>query len=370
MNRFGLKAILFLAAAAALWCAGCASPGGGGTTNDVVIMDGVMHKAGPNETIYLIAKTYEVSPELLARVNGIDMNSPVSEGTRLFIPGATEYRAVDTNPAQTVYQPAAPDGLWHQVGQGETLIGIAKAYEEYDVTVQELQRVNNLPDARQLRAGQVLWIPRAKEVKDVEVAQSTIIAEAPVKEAKDDPRIVQKVVPKPTPTPTEKKPEETANKEPTPKGPEKTFPREVTEIGDARFQWPLKDNFRVLRPYSTAADTMNAGIDLSAPEGTTIYAAADGKVQLVGGVDDDLGGSFGNFIILYHGKRNNEDLRTIYAHNQENLVTVGQLVKRGDAIAKVGKTGAPPANSEGVLHFEIRESTKALDPQKALPSLK
>ena len=94
-------------------------------------------------------------------------------------------------------------------------------------------------------------------------------------------------------------------------------------------------------------------------------------VEVVGGVLDNLGPSYGNYIILNHGKHNNKGFRSLYAHNSQNLVVVDQKVKRGEPIAKVGRTGQPGAATDGgILHFELREVTTALNPLTALPQLK
>ena len=148
------------------------------------------------------------------------------------------------------------------------------------------------------------------------------------------------------------------------------FPREVTTLGPERFQWPIKGQFSVLRPYSKSGDNMNLGMDLGAEIGTTVCAAADGEVQLVGTPVDEMGSSFGNYIFLYHGERNKKGLRTIYAHNSENLVKKGQKVKRGDPIARVGNTGLPFKKDGGILHFRIMELADTIDPATVLPPLK
>lgn len=383
MNRFGLTAVSIFVASA-LWMGGCATPDfyGFNDATDVVIMDGVMHPVKEGDTIQSIARAYEVSPQLLVRVNGVPADGDLRPGSRLFIPGAQDYKTVtpahhaiastdntvaveNTSGGPDVIVLADPeptpvpdekDGLWHKVNKGETLTAIAAVY---DKSPNDLQRVNNLPDASKLRAGQVLWIPGAKQVEDVEIIKRTVVTTEPVKELQNNPVVVQNVKPAPTPTP---KPEEAAQP------PQEEFPRKVSEFANMRFQWPIKENFRIVRPFSSSG-AMNAGIDLGAPIGTDVCAAAKGKVQLVGGVADDVGGSFGNFIIIYHGKYKNDDVRTIYAHNSENLVQMGQIVERGQVIAKVGKSGTPPASEAGVLRFEIRQSTTALDPIKILPSL-
>ncbi len=92
------------------------------------------------------------------------------------------------------------------------------------------------------------------------------------------------------------------------------------------------------------------GIDLAAPEGTPIRAAADGVVIFAG---QQRG--YGNLVLLAH----EGDLVTVYAHNSQNLVAPGRRVARGDPIARVGRTG----NATGPhLHFEVRLGTHPRDP--------
>ena len=96
------------------------------------------------------------------------------------------------------------------------------------------------------------------------------------------------------------------------------------------------------------------GVDLSAPKGSDIYAALDGRVVACGRHKE-----YGNFVAVDHGN----GVMTLYAHNNRNLVADGDLVRRGQKIAEVGRTG----NATGPhLHFELR-----LDglPQNPLPRL-
>ena len=66
------------------------------------------------------------------------------------------------------------------------------------------------------------------------------------------------------------------------------------------------------------------------------------------------------------GSYDKEAIETTYAHNSRNLVKVGQRVKKGKVIAKVGRTG----NATGYhLHFEIRQRGKAINPKQYLPSI-
>ena len=96
------------------------------------------------------------------------------------------------------------------------------------------------------------------------------------------------------------------------------------------------------------------GVDLSAPMGTDIFAAMDGQVVASGRQKD-----YGNFVAVDHGN----GVVTLYAHCNRNFVEAGDIVRRGQKIAEVGRTG----NATGPhLHFELR-----LDgiPQNPLPRM-
>lgn len=95
------------------------------------------------------------------------------------------------------------------------------------------------------------------------------------------------------------------------------------------------------------------GLDIAAPNGTEIKAAADGTVIHSG----NKGNSYGNYIILSHGN----GVVTYYAHCSKLFVKEGQTVKSGDKIAAVGSTGRSTGNH---LHFEIRLNNEQINPQK------
>jgi murein DD-endopeptidase MepM/ murein hydrolase activator NlpD len=95
---------------------------------------------------------------------------------------------------------------------------------------------------------------------------------------------------------------------------------------------------------------MHAGIDLSGPIGTPIYATADGVVgrsQWVSG--------YGNLVELDHGR----GIQTRYGHLSRSMVIAGQKVKRGDMIALMGSTGRSTGSH---LHYEVRIDGKAVNP--------
>jgi len=99
------------------------------------------------------------------------------------------------------------------------------------------------------------------------------------------------------------------------------------------------------------------GIDLAAPVGTPVYAVAAGTI--IRAVNDR---SYGNVVVINH----HNGYKTLYAHNSRLLVKVGEKVKAGQPIAKVGSTG----HSTGPhLHFEIHRSGQRVDPGPYLAAL-
>jgi len=94
---------------------------------------------------------------------------------------------------------------------------------------------------------------------------------------------------------------------------------------------------RIRKPYTS----VHRGIDLTAPRGHGIFAAMDGTVSAVGS-----NSKLGKFVKIDHGN----GVETVYGHNSTNLVKIGDTVRRGQIIAKVGSTG----HSTGPhVHFEV-----------------
>lgn len=84
------------------------------------------------------------------------------------------------------------------------------------------------------------------------------------------------------------------------------------------------------------------GVDLTAPVGTDVYSVLDGEVVATG-----RHRQYGNFVVVDHGN----GVSTLYAHHKSNFVQEGDIVRRGQKIAEVGRTG----NATGPhLHFELR----------------
>lgn len=120
------------------------------------------------------------------------------------------------------------------------------------------------------------------------------------------------------------------------------------------YSWPAQGV--LTSGYGWRWGRLHAGIDIAAPIGTPVVAAASGEVIKA---EWDSGG-YGNLIELQHL----DGSVTVYGHNDEILVNVGQQVKQGEQIAKMGSTG----NSTGShSHFEIRpDGQETVDPSAFL----
>lgn len=106
-------------------------------------------------------------------------------------------------------------------------------------------------------------------------------------------------------------------------------------------------------PFS-GRSAFHEGLDFTAQTGTPIYAAAGGVVTASEQMPD-----YGKIVKISHGA----GLETRYAHASELLVSVGEVVKKGQLIARVGSTGRSTGPH---LHFEVRRDGSPLDPRKFL----
>ena len=119
------------------------------------------------------------------------------------------------------------------------------------------------------------------------------------------------------------------------------------------WRWPAQGE--LVGRYA-AGDPTRQGVDIAGNAGQPVLAAADGVVVYSG---SGLVG-YGELIIIKH----NEAWLSAYGHNRARLVNEGQLVKAGQQIAEMGRTGA----ARDMLHFEIRYNGKPVDPLRYLPA--
>lgn len=118
--------------------------------------------------------------------------------------------------------------------------------------------------------------------------------------------------------------------------------------------WPVKgditSSFGKREHPKYGYEEIHTGIDISVPSGTEIRATADGIV-----VFSKYQGRSGNVVMIKHGY----GFTTVYAHNKQNLVNVGQEVKRGDIIAISGNTGSTTGPH---LHYEVWKNNSPVNP--------
>jgi lipoprotein NlpD len=202
------------------------------------------------------------------------------------------------------------DGIHHVVKAGENLFRIGKAY---DVPFEELARLNGIREPSQIRVGQSVFIPGATRQLSVGIITPT-----------DSPAVARSV------------------------------PAPMEPAGDGLL-WPVSG--LINSSFGPRGASFHDGVDIAAEEGTSIAAVERGEVVYA----DQLRG-YGNIVIIRHAGA----IASVYAHNQVNLVREGQLVGRGEVIAKVGSTGRTTGPH---LHFEIRKNNAAQDPLRYLPQL-
>ena len=118
------------------------------------------------------------------------------------------------------------------------------------------------------------------------------------------------------------------------------------------WRWPADG--QLLSRY-VAGEPTKQGIDIAGNGGAPVRAAGDGVVVYSG---SGLVG-YGELIIIKH----NDAWLSAYGHNRNRLVNEGQLVKAGQQIAEMGRSGA----AREMLHFEVRYNGKPVDPLQYLP---
>jgi murein DD-endopeptidase MepM/ murein hydrolase activator NlpD len=132
----------------------------------------------------------------------------------------------------------------------------------------------------------------------------------------------------------------------------------VPEQYAGSLRWPL-DAYIVSSEFGARWGKTHKGMDMAADVGEPVYAIADGEVIYAG---DGLRG-YGNVVILRHDRKTS----SLYAHNSELKVKLGDQVRQGTLIALLGSTG----HSTGPhVHFEIRDGDVAVNPRSVLPKPK
>lgn len=328
---------------------GQASTVGGSSTTVVPDVPGGAHVVQRGETLYAISRKYGVPLRALIVENGLSPPYELLVGQRIRLPTART----------------------HTVRAGETVYGISR---QYGVAMNELVRANRIRPPYTIKVGQMLSIPASTESRTTRVSASATPAPQPAPSTSQTPSTAQPAPPAPEPAaPPAKPPAEPAPPpapaEETAFGPQDVIyppakPREPPRLvgpiprppvmsGDG-FLWPTQG--RILSNYGPKGRGLhNDGINIAAPRGSAILAAENGVVAYAG---DGLQG-FGNIVLVKH----QDGYVTAYAHADALLVSRGQIIRRGQAIARVGSTGTVDTPQ---VHFQIRRGREAIDPRRLL----
>jgi len=288
------------------------------------------------DTLWVIARRYDISVERLAAANGLRPTSVLSLGKKLAIPAmggpdaaaavsgadeastaadrATRVRgSAASRRARAAATEVAP--LQHSVRAGDSAWVIAR---RYNISVDDLIDANGLSEDGRIRPGQRLTIPgrRAPAGSDVAVRGARSRADDATPRANDidvdEPRA----------------------------------PRRAGFIWPSRGVLTSRFGMRYRRHHN--------GIDIASPTGTAIYAARDGVVTFAG-----RRGRYGLVVYIDHG----DGYTTVYGHASSIHVKLGERVGRGGLIARVGCTGSCTGSH---LHFEVHEGGRPVNPLKYL----
>ena len=119
--------------------------------------------------------------------------------------------------------------------------------------------------------------------------------------------------------------------------------------------WPLQGS--LTSGYGSRDGEVHHGVDIAAPSGMTVRAARSGRVVKAGWLP-----VYGLSVVIDHGN----GVETLYSHNSQILVRVGEWVQSGERIAMSGNTGKSTGPH---LHFEVRLGGQTLDPLRVIPKI-
>lgn len=359
-----------------------------------------VHVVAAGETLGGIANRARVSAPDIAKANGLKEPYVVREGQKLTIPRVTKVAgkvAAKTKTPAPAPKPAAPTAdvsarkaaktaarvieartppagsgpeseTTHKVAEGETLSGIAARAKVPRVLIAE---ANGLQPPFAVRLGQTLRIPRTRHhtvqggdtgfsiAMDYAVSWDQIALannldpEAPVKAGQDllIPTLLDPAKAPGAPLVQPAKPP--AALAAGPAKPAAALAASPAKTRAPRFAWPLTGPLR--RTYATGG-AYHDGVDITAPKGTMVRAAAAGTVTFAGQEKDQ----FGNLVVLDHG----DGWFTAYGFLSRVTVKEGARVALGERVGLVGDTGLAKGDE---LHFEVRQDGKPVDPLGELP---
>jgi murein DD-endopeptidase MepM/ murein hydrolase activator NlpD len=271
-------------------------------------------------------------------------------------PQKVNYAPPEPAPRSSLSKVRAASGTeeTYKVQAGDTPISIA---EKTGVSVKALIARNELKPPR-LKVGQVLYLPKggkAPAPAAVEVASKKSVAPAvqvvkttAIAPPADKPKAPAKPQAAQAAAASE---EEVIGGQNRQVASTQQLPAPEPMSGNS-FRWPVQG--RIISEFGTKADGgHNDGINVAVPAGTSVKSAENGVVAYAG---DELKG-YGNLVLVRHSN----NWVSAYAHNEEILVKRGDQVRRGQVIAKAGRTGQV---NQPQLHFELRKGSRPVDPTK------
>lgn len=239
-------------------------------------------------------------------------------------------------PAPSVARP----GVTAVVKRGDTLYRIASAN---GVQARDLAAWNGIPEPYTIYPGQRLKLYPGSG----SAATSTPVASG--KPRSERPAAPVAGATKQVTSASAAKPADTRPAAAKPAAP-KTAPAPAES--PIKWRWPADGE--LISRY-VAGEPTKQGIGIAGSSGAAVRAAGDGVVVYSG---SGLVG-YGELVIIKH----NDEWLSAYGHNRTRLVNEGQLVKAGQQIAEMGRSGAP----RDMLHFEVRYNGKPVDPLLYLP---
>ncbi len=310
-----------------------------------------VHVVRQGETLWEIARAYGVTVEAIARTNGL-RGGLIKPGQSLQIPSGRS--TASTASKRPTAKASTSRRAIHTVRAGETLWDIA---QRYGVTIDVIEQANKLPDRDRLWPGQKLVIP-------LEHAVDTASWDRP--EPRPQGSSVYVVRPGDTisgiarrfgvPVNTLATANGLTNIHSIRVGQRLVIPGSGGAISRVRqvagMMWPSRG--KLTSGFGRRWRRHHTGIDLAGPIGTPIYAARDGRVIFAGWYY-----GYGLTVIIDHGS----GMTTLYGHASRILVRAGQVVRQGQLIARVGRTGYTTGPH---LHFEVRIRGTPVDPLRYL----
>jgi murein DD-endopeptidase MepM/ murein hydrolase activator NlpD len=294
------------------------------------IHDGAYHRLQRGETLWDVARTYDVPIEKLMKRNAItDAALPnLQIGKAIAVPGIkpSDVKGSDRKPSR---------GFMHEMRPGETVWDLAHRYR---VSVAEIMSANRMSEAEvsNIRDGTRVFLPgveddgrghvrrrltareRRAESAARKLGLGTLGAAGALLHGRVQPNWIAAA------------------------SAVGTFP--------GTLKWPVTNGWFV-RGYGSGQGGYHKAMDISGKIGWHVRAAAPGIV----GYSGDKVSGFGNMVMVVHPG----GWVTLYAHNSVNFAVAGQRVQRGDVLAEVGSTG----RSQGPhVHFELIHRNTNCDP--------